>query len=521
MKLISLKYILLLSAACWLGMGCNKKLDQVNPNAQTSESYWQTESDATEGINATYAPLLLDGAYMRFTPILLDVRGDDVRSNSGWTAVSQVGRFTLGTSVGDGYGWAFDEYYEGISRANQVLDKVPGITMNEELKNHILGQAYFLRGLYFFHLVDMFGPVPLPLHSVATSDASYTTPQSTQEEGWAQVESDFKAAIDLLPVSYADAGLSDASDLGRATKGAAMGYLGKAYLFNGMYTEADEQFKAVIDLNIYGLMDNYKDNFTETAENNKESIFEVQFSLTAGGTVLGWQGVPSSTWSKTSARAITYGAPNFGYTDVQPTFSVYNEYLQEKTASGDVDPRLDATIFYNKPGEMIYGQSFSTIYANSTYLNDVFCRKYENGDGDKANEYDWKSGINERLLRYSDILLMYAECENEADNRGVAAKYIQMVRSRVGLPDRTTEFAGYTKDALKEQLGHERLLEFCLEGHRFDDIRRWGWLSNPTKLAWLQARDDEFDSYKTGKELYPIPQVEIDNNPNVKQNSAY
>ncbi|HWJ27743.1 MAG TPA: RagB/SusD family nutrient uptake outer membrane protein, partial [Flavisolibacter sp.] len=313
----------------------------------------------------------------------------------------------------------------------------------------------------------------------------------------------------------------DANQLGRATKGAAMAYLGKTYLFNKMYTEAAAQFKAVIDLNVYDLVPNYKDNFTESNENNKESIFEVQFSTTAGGTDLGWQGIPSSTWGKTSARAITYGAPNFGWTDVQPTFSVFNEFQQEKTVDGKVDPRLDATIFYNKPGETIYGQSFDQVYKNSPFLNDVFCRKYENGDGNKVNEFDWKSGINERLMRYADVLLMYAECLNELGKTSEAAPYIQRVRTRANLPDRTAEFAGMSQSQMRDQLAHERLLEFCLEGHRFDDIRRWGWLQDPSKLAMLKSRDPEFNNYKPGKELYPIPQGEIDSNPGFKQNSTY
>jgi hypothetical protein len=520
MKILRFKYIILFSAVTWFSLGCNKKLEQVNPNAQTSASFWKNSTDAVEGINAAYAPFLLDGAYMRFTPILLDVRGDDIRSNSPWTAVSQVGRFALGTGVSDGYGWAFDEYYEGIFRCNQVLDNVPSITMDGVLKNRVLGQAYFLRGLYFFHLVNLFGNVPLPLVSPKSTTAFFV-PQATQDAGWKQVMADFKAAIDLLPVSYTTVTGSDVNQLGRATKGAAMGYLGKAYLFNKMYTEAAAQFKAVIDLGVYGLMTNYKDNFTETYENNKESIFEIQFSTTAGGTDLGWQGTPASTWGKTSARAITFGAPNFGWTDVQPAFSVFNEFQLEKTVDGKVDPRLDATIFYNKPGELIYGQSFATVYANSSYLTDIFCRKYENGDGNKVNEYDWKSGINERLMRYADVLLMYAECQNELGSTANCAKYIQMVRTRANLPDRTTEFSAYTQTQMRDQLGHERLLEFCLEGHRFDDIRRWGWLADATKLAWLKSRDAEFITYIPGKELYPIPQAEIDNNPGVKQNPTY
>ena len=513
----------LFNIACICGLflsSCAKKLDQVNPNAQTASSFWVTSDDAFQGGTAAYSPLLLDGAYMRFTPCLLDVRGDDVRSNSPWSQIYNIGRFALGTGIADGYGWAFDEYYEGVSRCNQVLDNVPPINMDQNLKNRVLGQAYFLRGLYFFHLVNMFGNVALPVHEAKTK-ADFYIRQSTQAEGWQQVISDFQAAIPLLPVTYDTVAGPDKGQSGRATKGAAMAYLGKTYLFNKRWQDASDQFKAVMQLGVYGLMPNYKDNFTEAHENNMESIFEVQFSTTAGGTDLGWQGIPSSTWAKTSARAITFAAPNFGWKDVQPSFSVFSEFQQEKTVGGDVDPRLDVTIFYNKPGEMLYGQSFAAVYAGSAWLDDIFCRKYENGDGNKPNEFDWKSGINERLMRYSDVLLMYAECQNELNNVAECAKYVQQVRDRVDLPDREVEFAGYTQAQMRDQLGHERLLEFCLEGHRFDDINRWGWLQDPTKLAWLKQRDPEFNSYQAGRELYPIPQTEIDNNPGFKQNPTY
>lgn len=501
-------------------ISCNKKLDLVNPNAQTSATFWKTAADALKGINAAYAPMLLDGGYMRFTPILNNVPGDDIVSNSPWTAISQVGRFTLGTSIPDGYGWSFDAFYEGVFRCNQVLDNVPAIAMDEGLKNRILGQAYFLRGFYFFQLVDKWGSVALPLKAPESPKDFFVT-QSNTQEGWKQVMSDFKSAIDLLPVSYINVNGPDANQLGRATKGAAMGYLGKTYLFNKMYKEASDQFKGVIDLGVYGLMDNYKDNFTETFENNKESVFEIQFSLTAGGTDLGWQGVPASTWGKTSARAITFGAPGFGWTDVQPSLWAFSQFFTEKTVDDQIDPRLDATMFYNKPGELIYGQPFDQFYANSPNLNNVFCRKYENGDGNKPNEFDWKSGINEREMRYADILLMYAECQNELGNPSECARYIQMVRSRVNLPNREAEFAGYSQQQLRDQIAHERLLEFCLEGHRWDDIKRWGWLNDPQKLATLKQHDQEFNSYQPGRELLPIPQGEIDNNPGFKQNPTY
>jgi hypothetical protein len=520
MKISNLKYLLAIGII--FTAGCKKQLDQTNPNAQTSATYWQTSTDALKGVNACYQMFLEDGGYMRFTPILLNIQGDDVRSQSPWTAISNVGKFQLGTADEAGYGWCFDEYYQGIFRCNQVLENVPNISMDQNLKNRILGQAYFLRGLFYFHLVDMFGNVPLPTKSAEVAK------QSANVEGWNRVISDFKSAVDLLPADYSTLGGPDANDKGRATKGAAMAFLGKAYLFNKKYTEASAQFKSVIDLGIYDLMPNYKDNFTDGVENNKESIFEIQFSLSAGGTDLQWQGVPSSTWGFYSARAITFAPPNFGWRDVQPTFSVLDEFRQEKTIDGKIDPRCLATIFYNDtvdthlPNTPMYKTTFQATYASSpAYLADIFCKKYENGYGTKTDEYDWKSGINERIMRYADVLLMYAECQNELGNIAECAKYIQKVRTRANLPDKIAVFSAFSQAQMRDQIGHERLLEFCLEGHRFDDIRRWGWLNDATKLAWLKSRDAEFNSYLPGRELLPIPQKEIDNNTEVKQNATY
>ncbi|MBA4276332.1 RagB/SusD family nutrient uptake outer membrane protein [Flavobacterium sp.] len=491
----------------------DEDLVQVDPNNDAVDSFWKTEQDAIEGVNAVYGSLLTDGTYMRSTPLLLDLKGDDTRSNSPWGAMYNVGRFNSNVSDAAIYGWAYETYYQGIYRANQVLENVPDITFTDAaLKNRILGEARFLRGLYLFHAVNMFKNVPLP-----TQIAAFY-PQKTEAEGWAQVIADFKAAAELLPVSH-----TDINDKGRATKGAALGYLGKAYLFTRDFPNAKITFKQVIDLGVYSLVSNYRDNFTDTNENNSESLFEVQFSRSAGGVDLGWGGAPASGWGKTSARAITYGPRAFGWTDVQPTWALFNEFQEEKTVANTVDPRLDATMFYNKPGGMqLYGKDFATFYAgNAGDLNDLFCRKYQNSDGAYANEFDWRSGINERLLRYADVLLMYAECLNETGDTPGAYTYIQKVRDRVGLPNLATAKPGLTQAQMREQIGHERFLEFPLEGHRFDDIRRWGWLQDPAKLAWLKSRDVEFNSYTAGREFFPIPQLEMDNNPGTIQNSGY
>ncbi|MCB0643338.1 MAG: RagB/SusD family nutrient uptake outer membrane protein, partial [Phaeodactylibacter sp.] len=220
-------------------------------------------------------------------------------------------------------------------------------------------------------------------------------------------------------------------------------------------------------------------------------------------------------------RAITYAPRGFGWTDVQPTWTLYNTFLEEQTVDGEVDPRLDATILYNAPGVMLYGQMFSEYYAgNPADLNDLFCRKYQN-DETNIDEFDWRSGINERIMRYADVLLMYAECLNENGKTDLAYDYIQMVRDRVNLPDLKSTKPGMSQQEMRDQIAHERFLELALEGHRFDDIRRWGWLEDPAKLDWLKSRDAEYDTYVVGREYFPIPQAEVDNNPGTEQNEGY
>jgi tetratricopeptide (TPR) repeat protein len=526
MKNKNIKYLILfLSLALTTSCVSEDDLVQVNPNEASSESFWKTDADALRGLNAAYSSLLNEGTYMRSSPLLLDLKGDDTRSNSPWGSMKNVGYFNSNVTDPAIYGWAFREYYQGINRSNQVLLNVPNITFTDEaLKNRILGQAYFLRGLYLFHLVNMFKNVPIPL------DLSVYHQQKSQAEGWAQVMADFTQAAALLPASYngisgIDTTVEAGNGLGRATKGAALGYLGKAYLFTKDFENAKKTFKKVIDLGVYSLVSNYADNFTDTNENNSESLFEVQFSRVVGGVNLSWGGIPASDWGKTSARAITYGAGGFGFKDVQPTFTLLNEFQEEKTKTGGNDPRLDATIFYLKPGGAtpIYQTTFEVQYKDSPAdLNDIYCKKYENGGGAFTNEFDWRSGNNERLLRYADILLMYAESMNETGDTQGAYTYIQMVRDRANLPNLSTAKPGLSQDGMREQIGHERFLEFALEGHRFDDIRRWGWLENPVKLAWLKVRDAEFNSFSAGREYFPIPQLEIDTNEfPITQNPSY
>lgn len=508
MKYKIISYLTL--AVSFLATSCVNDADlvQVDPNVKSADSAIGNDTSAIAMLNSAYVPLSWYGMYARNTNLMLDGRGDDVRTTSRWFPIGGIGIFGVSAAEGEILYWTFTDCYKGVAFSNQVIANVSKMNLSDaNLKNRILGQAYFLRGLYLFHAVNMFKNVPIPV------DTNPFQEQKSNAEGWAQVIADFKIAADLLPLNYNTTNVLDNGQLGRATQGAALGYLGKAYLFNKDFANAKIAFKKVIDSGVYKLMPNYADNFSIAGENNAESIFEVQFNVAAQ--------FASNGARITTGRAVTYGAPTFGWNDIQPTFSLLNEFREEKTTSNQIDPRLDATIIYNRPGMKLYGKDFATHYAGTPDLNEIYCRKYENTET-KVDEKDWLGEINERLMRYSDILLMYAECLNETGDTAGSYTYIQQVRSRVGLPNLTTVKPNMTQAQMREQIGHERLLEFALEGHRFDDIRRWGWLEDATKLKWLESRDAEFAGYKAGKEYLPIPQSEMDTNKfPITQNPSY
>lgn len=507
------KYVFILTAVCSLFTACNKKyLELSNPNQQTTATFWKNDQDALMSVNAIYQSLYYDGTFLRFAQCALDFRGDDVWSPSPWDVLSNTGSFKLfNNSIMQQ--WLWIAFNGGVTRANFVLDNIDNVPFKDEnLRKRLRGEALFLRGLNYFYLVTFFKNIPL-VTKFYSSSAEYFPTQANPDDVWAQIYKDFEDAANLLPVSYTG------NDIGRATKGAALGFLGKSYLFNNKFAEASAKFKDVMNLNVYELMPNYADNFTEAKENNKESVFEIQFSREVGGTTLGWVSSPASDWSKTTARAITFAPAPFGWNDAAPTQWIVTEFLQEKTTGGNDDPRLRASIYYNYPGCTLYGQSFQTVY--SAEIGKLGIKKYGNGESGRPDEKDWRSGINERLMRYSDILLMYAESQNELGNVAECAKYIQVVRTRASLPNREAEFAALSKEAMRDRIAHERALEFALEGHRFDDIRRWGWLQNGTKLAQLKAHDFEFNSYVPGREYFSIPQAEMDVNKNLVQNTGY
>lgn len=499
---------------------CDKKLDLVNPNGPTAASYWKTKDQAFAAITGVYNALITDGTYQRSFTGLTDSRGDDFRGDSPWPDLEQTGKFIIPNNSAP-VQWIWRDLYMIVYRANQVIANVSAMdasVIDETSKSRILGQAYFLRGLAYYNLATTFKEVPL-ITTPPKDQNDYFPATATEDVIWNQIFIDFGTAANMLPVSYDLVNGPDRGQKGRATKGAATGMLGKSYLYKKDWQKAANEFAKFFIAPLqgaYSLMPNYRDNFRDVNENNAESLFEVQFSA-SGGSVPNWTGEPTANWRQFSAVSITYGMDGKGFSDYLPTRWIYDEFKLEKTVDNKSDPRLLATIASYEPADnstMAYGTNWPHP------LDRIYPRKYTyDGLGVPFETFEG-GGINYRIIRYADVLLMYAEALNELNRTAEVYPLIQTVRNRAKLPNLANVKPGMNRDQMREQIFHERALEFSIEGQRINDIIRWGWLYNPTKLAMLKAHDTDFNTWTPGNEYLPIPESELAANKNLSRNPA-
>ena len=490
----------LLLSTLLLGTGCQKDLlNKVNPNQPAVGTFWQTQADAQAGLTAAYSALQLPGTYARWIHFANDIRSDEGYSLSPWTDLANFTRFVQFDYNLEPTRVIYEDHYRGVFRCNQILANVPAITtMDATVQKTVLAEAHFLRAVYYFNLVEHFGNVPMLLEP---STITTTTPQATVEEGQAQVEKDLLAAIADLPVN---------NDVGHATKGSAEGLLARLYMQQHKWKEASTLLGAIIDSKKYSLVPNYLDNFTVANENNSESVFEVQFSSVNQG---GGQDVAGA--SEGFERPQFFGPPGIGWTDGRARPWLLNE-ISEKTVTGDVDPRRDITVFHYPM--LLFNKSYEDRKVPTT---DTFWHKYED---DRTQDFEnYFSGINFRLIRYADILLMQAEALNELGQTSAALPLINQIRTRpsVNLAPLTTAF---DQAGMRTQLMHERVCELAGEGTRWLDLKRWGLLSNQASIDVLKvpSHDADFINYVIGKSEYlPIPRNDLTADPKLKQNPGY
>lgn len=461
-------------------------------------------SDGTFFRNESDAMLAINGAYRGLRQWNNGFNGDygwgNIGTDDAWKGgasaadqpeLTQLENYTiLSTNAAMRERWQQD--YQGIRNANTVLANVPGIeSLDDALKNRIIGEAYFLRGAYYFDLAKYFGGVPLFTENLPFPADYLTIPRSTEAETWAFAEASLLEALSRLPKKSEYA----AEDTGRATKGAALGFLARANLYQKKMDKVEQYCNQIFDLGEYTLAPTYREVFQPNGENGSGSIFEVQFKEDPDG----WGA------SLGTPTGISYGPRSNGAYGGWGFTMARQELLDEFETN---DPRLDHS-FYNVPGQP---------YAPLDGTNSYFGRKVAfapYSDYPKPGQ-DHKGPNNWRVIRLADVYLMYAEAI-ASSNPEMAIDYVNLVRARAREGNNAILSdvpSGTTGQALMDAIKHERRVELNLEGLRFQDLVRWG------DVDFLETLGFEAGTHEKG----PIPQQEIDNygDPNILwQNNGY
>lgn len=504
-----LLYSTLLGAMFFFG-SCENELEQANPNTLTTDQFWLSPSDAEKGVNSIYAMFYKDGSFARWIYFRLDLTSDEGFSQSPWIELADWTRFNyVNYNFWEGNAVTFRDTYKAIFRCNQVLANVPDIEFTDATrKTTILAEAKFFRALHYFYAAEIWENIPLVLTPSLPTDLP---PQKTKTEIFAQVEQDLNEAFADLPTSWDDA------NKGRPTKGAAKAMLGKMYMQQRKWADAKTAFDYLITGQgvTYSLVANYKDNFTDANENNSESVFEIQFgNQRLGGTD------ESATAAVSSNRAQFFAPRGIGWSDGQARNWMIDLFKEEPNQAGGLDQRLRHTLFYAGLqadfGDLTYGRTWQWG------ADEAWFRKGQR-DYYRNNE-DYYSQVNYRLIRYADILLMYAEALNELGQTADAYQYVNTVRARANMAPLATAHPeiGTNHDLFLARLKKERVLELCGESVRWFDLKRWGDLETQAGVDAVTARDADFRNFTVGKHIrMPLPLDEVRNNPNLTQNTGY
>ena len=514
---------------------CNDWLTEETPGTTKVSEFFTSLSTAEAVVNAAYVPMTWEFGTTYYPEWYFgDIVSDDALKggqdiNDG-ADLRELENFKANSDNEILLGY-YRAQWQGIQRANLAIDEIPTTRIETEgdeaekqakYRDRYLGEAYFLRGFYYFRLARMFGGMPL-IDYVIKSSNQWAQTRSTMDETLNFAIKDFKRAENLLwkKDEYSN------EELGRATKGAAQAMLLKANLYRADYlrnagneTEAQKYFaeaakwgKEVIKSRQYSLWPNYLDNFRLANENGRESVFEIQYTEEATSDY-GGEGYTRGTMTTIlqRSRSSAFGEAGWGYD--RPTQNLYNEY-----EAGDA--RRDETILV--PTDEQIETPAQEIYCGDRMLN----RKYAMyNDGTNGGIYKLahatRSPKNNIQIRYADVLLMYAEACCESGDLPSAKSALKEVRDRAGLSQfpYTAVIQGQTvtfndnQEDLRKAIRHERRVELAMEGHRWFDLTRWG-IAKETMDTYMAGETEEakelYGTFQKGKhELFPIPSKEID-----------
>ncbi len=484
------KYLLIICSAI-IFCSCDDYLTLSDPNNITEESFYSTEAQMGQAITSTYAAMINFGTTsgMDVTNYLLlsEIRSDNYEpvNQNGESDYYIIGRFmeTTSTSVLESV-WA--NLYEMIYYANKVVNSIDNVSFeDEDLKSQYLGEAKFLRAYAYFQMIKIFGKAPLTTDALSITEAQ-NLGLSSRDDLYDLVVSDLTDAEDLLPASY------DTDDLGRVTKWSSYALLGRVYLYRAGYPlnetqyldNAKECFETVIaqEGTYITWCDNYANLFSMDYENTY-NLFEIQHaSSCSSGTALPDYIQPS--YGTTDPR---YNA-NGGAFNSSNRCSVSDSLI---ALYDDNDVRFDATI------------DTTYINDNDTEQNSNFYIKFRPENVTIDSHYDWP--INFPIIRYADVLLMYAEVLNEQGETSSAVPYLNRIRERAGLEDISSSVSS---SEFLTILKKERRLEFAGEGLRWWDLVRWDD-GVDVMNSFFEDLGDDYDVTVTQDDYtYPIPDEE-------------
>lgn len=496
-------------------VSCNDDefLDQSPPDKLTSASFWRNVEDAESGLTAAYSELesrsnFWDG-WQEGRPVVEYFRSDyalpgpDATNYGHWMSIFNF-TYTNGHTFVDVL-WKTN--YKGLNFANQVITKVGNMTseqISDADKKQIIGEATFLRAYYHFKLLTLFDQIII--RDALISQETLDKPLSTRPEAWNIIIDDFTAAATMLSET------NESDNLGRATKGAALAFLGKAYLYKAGDASSSEStdfnnaaaaFKQLVVNKVgnYSLEPDFLSLFNGENENNSESIFEMQF-----------KSGDASSWNATRLHAFVGDWCLGGWGGIEASMSLVNEMKKEGmvATNGLYDNRLYGSVYFKDP---FYNNTITNQMQGGTW--DVLVADTYGAPDAKDNtayfrkwlpNYVWNNsyvGVNVVLMRYADVLLMYAEALNETGNTADAIKYINEVRQLHGLMPTLTISS---QSEIKTQIIHERTMELTLESTRFFDLRRWGMLDQAMQAAGRTSFNSAEHSY------LPIPLIEVQSN---------
>lgn len=505
MKNKLLKTFLVLFVTTVLFTQCKKSLLSYDPTIPLSsvDNYYSNEAEAVIAVNAAYTPLsaIYNGAAWH----LGDIMSDDADLGGGGGGdgleTAELDNFNV-TSFNPIINLMWAQCYFGILRTNLIITKVPNIAnITPAIKNRSLGEGKFLRALYYYHLVRLFGDVPLYTNAITVAEASVIA-RSPKAQVYAQIIADLKSAETLLPNTYG------INDKGRATAGAAKGLLAAVYLTLGDKTNAAAKAKEVIDNKaVYGydLWEDYGDNFKLENENGKESVFEVQYRSGGGQYSDYGAGQKLNTFFGPRLQNVVQSA---GYGWNVPTINFMDQY--EKTGvsyNTIIDKRRQRSVWI--PGDVSGAYTQPSQLSGSPNGFDV--KKYfipaTNTAGDNGG---WTCALNVPIMRYSEILLTYAE----ASGPSLGKPFADQVRVRAGLAALP---AGLSDAQWLTAIYKERRVEFGFEMHRWYDLLR-----HPDPNYFINVMTAAGKTNVAAKHRFmPIPQGERDKNPALTQNPGY